>query len=42
MAAITDIGDIPYDLVRPVLLKLRNPEQLVCPFSAHPFQTPTI
>ncbi|MCJ1473393.1 hypothetical protein MMC13_002044 [Lambiella insularis] len=26
--AITDVGDIPYELVRPVLLKLENPEQL--------------
>ncbi|MCJ1281737.1 hypothetical protein MMC26_001059 [Xylographa opegraphella] len=26
--SITDIGDIPYDLVRPILLKLENPEQL--------------
>ncbi|MCJ1383281.1 hypothetical protein MMC17_006394 [Xylographa soralifera] len=26
--SITDVGDIPYDLVRPILLKLENPEQL--------------
>ncbi|MCJ1404755.1 hypothetical protein MMC11_007981 [Xylographa trunciseda] len=26
--SITDVGDIPYDLIRPVLLKLENPEQL--------------
>lgn len=26
---ITDIGDCPYDLIRPVLLKLENPDQLV-------------
>lgn len=27
--AITDIGDIPYELIRPVLIKLENPDQLV-------------
>ena len=26
---ITDIGELPYDFVRPILLKLENPEQLV-------------
>jgi hypothetical protein len=26
---ITDIGDIPYDLIRPVLIKVESPEQLV-------------
>ncbi|KAL8719200.1 MAG: hypothetical protein Q9181_008090, partial [Wetmoreana brouardii] len=25
---LTDVGDIPYDVVRPILLKLENPEQL--------------
>ncbi|KAL8683503.1 MAG: hypothetical protein Q9186_000543 [Xanthomendoza sp. 1 TL-2023] len=25
---LTDIGDIPYDMIRPVLLKLENPNQL--------------
>ncbi|MCJ1236454.1 hypothetical protein MMC14_004435 [Varicellaria rhodocarpa] len=25
---ITDVGDVPYDFVRPILLKLENPEQL--------------
>lgn len=32
--AINDVGDIPYELIRPVLIKLENPEQLVgtaCP-----------
>ncbi len=28
--AITDVGDVPYELIRPVLIKLENPEQLVC------------
>lgn len=27
--AITDVGDIPYELIRPVLIKLENPDQLV-------------
>ncbi|KAA6413484.1 MAG: hypothetical protein FRX48_03230 [Lasallia pustulata] len=26
--SITDVGDIPYELVRPILIKLENPEQL--------------
>lgn len=26
---ILDIGDAPYELVRPALLKIENPEQLV-------------
>ena len=28
--AITDVGDIPYEIIRPILIKLENPEQLVC------------
>ncbi|MCJ1249238.1 hypothetical protein MMC30_006461 [Trapelia coarctata] len=27
--SITDVGDVPYDLLRPILLKIENPEQLV-------------
>ncbi|KAL8699437.1 MAG: hypothetical protein Q9201_006002, partial [Fulgogasparrea decipioides] len=27
---LTDVGDIPYDVIRPILLKIENPEQLVC------------
>ncbi|MCJ1254190.1 hypothetical protein MMC24_002004 [Lignoscripta atroalba] len=26
--SITDVGDIPYELIRPILIKLENPEQL--------------
>lgn len=26
---LTDVGDIPYDLLRPVLLKIENAKQLV-------------
>ena len=29
VSGINDIGDCPYDLIRPVLLKLENPDQLV-------------
>ncbi|KAI9873763.1 MAG: hypothetical protein M1830_010627 [Pleopsidium flavum] len=29
--SITDVGDIPYNLIRPVLIKLENPDQLVNP-----------
>lgn len=28
-ARITDIGDLDYDLIRPVLLKIESPEKLV-------------
>ncbi|KAL8784609.1 MAG: hypothetical protein Q9213_003864 [Squamulea squamosa] len=28
ISMLTDIGDIPYDMIRPVLLKLENPAQL--------------
>ena len=28
-ARITDIGDLEYDLIRPVLLKIESPEKLV-------------
>lgn len=27
---MTDVGDLPYDVLRPILLRLENPEQLVC------------
>ena len=32
IVAITNVGDIPYELIRPILLKLENPEQLVVIF----------
>ena len=28
-ARITDIGDLRYDLIRPILLKIESPEKLV-------------
>lgn len=28
-SVVTDIGDMPYDIIRPILLKLENPQQLV-------------
>lgn len=28
-AGITDIGDIPYELIKPALLKIESPEKLV-------------
>ncbi|KAI9811988.1 MAG: hypothetical protein M1827_004880 [Pycnora praestabilis] len=27
--SITDVGDIPYELIRPVLVKVQNPDQLI-------------
>lgn len=30
---ITDIGDLPYELVRTALLKIDRPERLVCVLS---------
>lgn len=28
-SVVTDVGVMPYDIVRPILLKLENPQQLV-------------
>lgn len=29
LIVLVDVGDIPYEVIRPILLKIENPQQLV-------------